>query len=229
MRVLALIAAVLAPCSAAPAAHLVEHLPGLDGPLPSALYSGFLVRGCAGYSPPVGQQIRVNGLLYRQVTGEHHVHYMLAESEGDPSTDPLVLWLNGGPGSSSLIGFFQELGPVIVSSNSSVVRNPYAWSTAASILYLESPTGAASTMTPTPDPPGFIFPPRLTSHEPDPEECQWLSICPRCLCQALATRTARHPGPAASAATVTNPLLSSTLHPSSASWSSSRSIMAVTS
>ncbi|RHY61235.1 hypothetical protein DYB30_009004 [Aphanomyces astaci] len=67
--------------------------------------------------------------------------YWLVESESNPSTDPLVLWLNGGPGCSSLGGFFTELGPFVVQSDLSVKRNPYAWNRKANMVFLESPAG----------------------------------------------------------------------------------------
>ncbi|RLO04774.1 hypothetical protein DYB28_012476 [Aphanomyces astaci] len=67
--------------------------------------------------------------------------YWLVESESNPSTDPLVLWLNGGPGCSSLNGFFTELGPFVVQSDLSVKRNPYAWNRKANMVFLDSPAG----------------------------------------------------------------------------------------
>ncbi|RHZ41286.1 hypothetical protein DYB31_010032, partial [Aphanomyces astaci] len=67
--------------------------------------------------------------------------YWLVESESNPSTDPLVLWLNGGPGCSSLSGFFTELGPFVVQSDLSVKRNPYAWNRKANMVFLDSPAG----------------------------------------------------------------------------------------
>jgi len=42
---------------------------------------------------------------------EKWLHYVFAESQGDPANDPLILWTNGGSACSSMIGFVSEIGP----------------------------------------------------------------------------------------------------------------------
>lgn len=44
---------------------------------------------------------------------QKHLHYIFIESQNDPATDPLLLWFNGGPGCSSLLGFSMEHGPYV--------------------------------------------------------------------------------------------------------------------
>ena len=43
---------------------------------------------------------------YVDVTGTTNMlHYMFVESQNDPTTDPLIIWFNGGPGCSSMLGW----------------------------------------------------------------------------------------------------------------------------
>ncbi|XP_047971767.1 serine carboxypeptidase-like 45 [Salvia hispanica] len=72
---------------------------------------------------------------------ERALFYYFVEAEIDPASKPLVLWLNGGPGCSSLgVGAFSENGPFRPSGNG-LVRNEHSWNREANILYLESPIG----------------------------------------------------------------------------------------
>ncbi|XP_008777393.1 serine carboxypeptidase-like 45 isoform X2 [Phoenix dactylifera] len=67
--------------------------------------------------------------------------YYFTEAELDPSAKPLVLWLNGGPGCSSVgVGAFSENGP-FRPSEQVLVRNEYSWNKEANMLYLETPAG----------------------------------------------------------------------------------------
>jgi cathepsin A (carboxypeptidase C) len=70
------------------------------------------------------------------------LHYWFAKAEvEDPDQMPVVLWLNGGPGSSSILGMLQEHGPLLINATGGLMRNPYAWTKQANLLILESPAG----------------------------------------------------------------------------------------
>eukprot|EP00049_Salpingoeca_infusionum_P017783 m.354340 g.354340 ORF g.354340 m.354340 type:complete len:461 (+) comp16985_c0_seq1:211-1593(+) len=123
---LAILAACLASCAmAAVPADRVKTLPGLFGDPTSPQYSGYLSVG--------------NG---------KHLHYWLVESESNTaSTDPLVIWFNGGPGCSSLDGYFYEHGPYHIvepiedPNNPELYLNDNRWNKKANMLYLEAPAG----------------------------------------------------------------------------------------
>lgn len=63
------------------------------------------------------------------------------EAQENPNEKPLTLWLNGGPGSDSLIGLFQENGPCNVSETLQTTVNPSSWNKESNMLYLSQPVG----------------------------------------------------------------------------------------
>ena len=80
------------------------------------------------------------------------LHYWMATStkksvgesgwRTDWETKPVVLWLNGGPGSSSILGMLQEQGPLIIDSKGDLMENHYSWTNAGvNLVALESPAG----------------------------------------------------------------------------------------
>ncbi|KAN0114845.1 alpha/beta-hydrolase [Hyaloscypha variabilis] len=78
---------------------------------------------------------------YVDVAENQHIFFWLFEARNEnPETAPLTVWINGGPGSSSMIGLFQENGPCGVDINGAVYSNPYSWSNASNMLYIDQPT-----------------------------------------------------------------------------------------
>jgi len=77
---------------------------------------------------------------YLDAGNNRHFFFWFFESRSNPSTDPIVLWLNGGPGCSSLTGLFLELGPCSVNAEGTdSVFNPYSWNNNASVIFLDQP------------------------------------------------------------------------------------------
>ncbi|KAJ0792423.1 putative carboxypeptidase C [Helianthus annuus] len=71
----------------APENAAISQIPGFNGTLPSKHYAGYVT------------------------IDENHgkkLYYYYVLSERNPSEDPVVLWLNGGPGCSSFDGFVYE-------------------------------------------------------------------------------------------------------------------------
>lgn len=69
--------------------------------------------------------------------------YWLTEATQQPLTKPLVIWLNGGPGCSSVAyGASEEIGPFRINKTASgLTLNKFSWNTLANLLFLEAPAG----------------------------------------------------------------------------------------
>jgi len=79
---------------------------------------------------------------FKLATGDKNYFYWYFESRSAPKTDPVVMWMTGGPGCSSEVALFGENGPCTVSEDGSkTITNKYSWNSKANVLYIDQPTG----------------------------------------------------------------------------------------
>lgn len=78
---------------------------------------------------------------YVDLSPTEHTFFWFFEARHDPENAPITLWLNGGPGSDSLIGLFEELGPCGVNKNNESYINKNSWNEVSNMLFLSQPLG----------------------------------------------------------------------------------------
>jgi cathepsin A (carboxypeptidase C) len=83
-----------------------------------------------------------SGYFNIKSTADKNYFYWYFESRGNPSTDPVILWMTGGPGCSGEIALFHENGPCKINEDhKTTTKNPYAWNQNAGIIYIDQPAG----------------------------------------------------------------------------------------
>jgi len=102
-----------------PLRNKLADLPGYNGPILTQ-YTGYIT-----VNPDLGKAY----------------FYWFVESQRDPNTDPLLVWYQGGPGCSGLIGLFTEHGPFTPNADGGLDYSDISWTEFANVLYLEQPAG----------------------------------------------------------------------------------------
>ncbi|KAJ1385209.1 Serine carboxypeptidase, serine active site [Sesbania bispinosa] len=85
-----------------------------------------------------------SGYLPVSPTSSSSIFYTFYEAQNSISPlsqTPLLIWLQGGPGCSSMIGNLFELGPWRVTNSLTLQPNPGAWNRIFGLLFLDNPIG----------------------------------------------------------------------------------------
>lgn len=68
-------------------------------------------------------------------------HGSLTAPPNGSNKEPWGIWLNGGPGSSSMYGLFFENGPIRIQPDYQITPNPYSWDRLADYFWIDQPVG----------------------------------------------------------------------------------------
>jgi len=105
----------------------VKNLPGWGERYTGAMYSGYA---------PINEKCH-SALFY----------WMLEKEGGSEDETPVLLWLNGGPGASSITGLLAEnIGPYQL-SGSTFKYNTHAWTNDYNVLIIDNPVGSGYSYT----------------------------------------------------------------------------------
>ncbi|XP_063778038.1 probable serine carboxypeptidase CPVL isoform X2 [Pseudophryne corroboree] len=88
-----------------------------------------------------------SGYLTVNKTCDSNLFFWFFPAQLRPETAPVLLWLQGGPGGTSMFGLFVEHGPYIVQKNLTLVQREFSWTNKYSMLYIDNPVGTGFSFT----------------------------------------------------------------------------------
>ncbi|XP_070505245.1 venom serine carboxypeptidase-like [Chironomus tepperi] len=88
-----------------------------------------------------------SGFFTVNKTYNSNMFFWYFPAQNDPANAPVLLWLQGGPGASSLFGLFTENGPFEVTKKGKVKSRKYSWNVNHNVIYIDNPVGTGFSFT----------------------------------------------------------------------------------
>ncbi|XP_054262440.1 venom serine carboxypeptidase-like [Macrosteles quadrilineatus] len=100
----------------------------------------------AKVTPDIGNTTSYSGFLTTNKSCGNNLFFWFFPAQQDWENAPLVLWLQGGPGGSSMFGLFEENGP-FNSFPEGLKTRKYSWNVKNNLLFIDQPVGTGYSFT----------------------------------------------------------------------------------
>jgi len=127
-----------------PAVDLSRGDPGVPLFLTPYIEKGDIdhARQLATVGPLTGTSVlSYSGFFTVNKTSNGNMFFWFFPSQSGEKNDPVLLWLQGGPGDSSLSGALNENGPIGIDKDLQVFSRKFSWATKYNMLYIDNPVG----------------------------------------------------------------------------------------
>ena len=94
------------------------------------------------------------GYLTVNKTHDSNLFFWFFPAQSGDTSAPLLVWLQGGPGSSSLFGLFAEQGPILVDKQQNLHPRNITWNSKYHLLFIDQPVGTGYSFTKSDD--GYV-------------------------------------------------------------------------
>jgi vitellogenic carboxypeptidase-like protein len=88
-----------------------------------------------------------SGYLTVNKTLESNLFFWFFPAQSGDTSAPVLVWLQGGPGASSLFGLFDELGPIMVDRDQKLYPMNITWNSKYHLLFIDQPVGTGYSFT----------------------------------------------------------------------------------
>jgi len=95
-----------------------------------------------------------SGYLTVNKTLQSNIFFWFFPAQSGDANAPFTVWLQGGPGSSSLFGLFAEQGPIMVDKEQKLHPRDITWNSKYHLLFIDQPVGTGYSFTKSED--GYV-------------------------------------------------------------------------